>query len=74
MVTEYFVDDHPAVLRLIEMVVEDAEDTPVSICGELAGRTEAIQKVLATGIRSISVAAALIPELKWAIQKLNVGK
>ena len=74
LVTEYFVDDHPAVLRLIEMVVEDAEDTPVSICGELAGRTEAIQKVLATGIRSISVAAALIPELKWAIQKLNVGK
>ena len=74
LVTEYFIDDHPAVLRLIEMVVEDAEDTPVSICGELAGRTEAIQKVLATGIRSISVAAALIPELKWAIQKLNVGK
>jgi phosphoenolpyruvate-protein phosphotransferase len=74
LVTEYFVDDHPAVLRLIEMVVEDAEDTPVSICGELAGRTEAIQKVLATGIRSISVAAALIPELKQAIQKLNIGK
>jgi len=74
LVTEYFIDDHPAVLRLIEMVVEDAEDTPVSICGELAGRTEAIQKVLATGIRSISVAAALIPELKQAIQKLNIGK
>jgi phosphoenolpyruvate-protein phosphotransferase len=71
LVTEYFVDDHPAVLRLIELVVEDAEDTPVSICGELAGRAEAIQKVLATGIRSISVAAALIPDLKQAIQKLN---
>lgn len=74
LVTEYFIDDHPAVLRLIEMVVEEAKETPVSICGELAGRTEAIQKVLATGIRSISVAAALIPDLKQAIQKLNVGK
>lgn len=72
LVAEYFIDDHPAVLRLIEMVVEEAKEIPVSICGELAGRTEAIQKVLATGIRSISVAAALIPDLKQAIHKLNV--
>jgi len=73
LVVDYFIDDHPAVLRLIELVVKEAEDTPVSICGELAGRTEAIQKVLATGIRSISVAASLIPDLKQAIRKIYGG-
>lgn len=74
MVADYFIDDHPTVLRLIELVVREAADTPVSICGELAGRKEAIQKVLETGIRSISVAAALVPDLKHAIRKLNIGK
>ena len=74
LVEEYFIDDHPTVLRLIRLVVREAEDTPVSICGELAGRTEAIQKVLETGIRSISVAAALVPDLKHAIRKLKIGK
>jgi phosphotransferase system enzyme I (PtsI) len=74
LVAEYFIDDHPSVLRLIALVVGEAADTPVSICGELAGRTEAIQKVLETGIRSISVAAALVPDVKHAIRKLNIGK
>ena len=74
LVTDYFIDDHPAVLRLIELVVKEAEETPVSICGELAGRAETIQKVLETGIRSISVAAASVPDLKHAIRKLNIGK
>jgi phosphoenolpyruvate-protein phosphotransferase len=74
LVVDYFIDDHPAVLRLIEIVVKEAEDTPVSICGELAGRTEAIQKVLETGIRSISAAASLIPDLKQAIRKIYTEK
>ena len=74
LVERYFLDNHPTVLRLIALVVEEAGDTPVSICGELAGRTEAIQSVLATGIRSVSVAAASVPGLKHAIRKLSIGK
>ena len=74
LVAEYFIDDHPTILRLIELVVREADDTPVSICGELAGRTETILKLLETGIRSISVAAALVPDLKHTIRKLNIGK
>jgi phosphotransferase system enzyme I (PtsI) len=42
MVTEYFVDDHPTVLRLIELAVRESVDTPVSLCGELAGRIDAL--------------------------------
>ncbi len=74
LVNEYFIDDHPAVLRLIELVVEESGDTPVSICGELASRIDAIPKLLRTGIRSLSVAAALVPEVKIAIRGIDIKK
>ena len=32
-VTEYFMDDHPTILRLIGLVVREAGDTPVFLCG-----------------------------------------
>jgi phosphotransferase system enzyme I (PtsI) len=70
MVTEYFIDDHPAVLRLIELVVRESGDAPVSLCGELAGRIDAIPSLLRTGIRSLSVPAALVPDVKNAIRLL----
>jgi len=41
MVTQYFIDDHPTILRLIELVVEESGDTPnwaqVSQCTRLNG-------------------------------------
>ena len=68
MVTEYFMDDHPTILRLIELIVRESGDTPVSLCGELAGRIDAIPGVLRTGIRSLSVSAALVPDVKNAVR------
>ena len=35
-VGNYFVDDHPAIFKLIEMVCGNAYGKPVSLCGELA--------------------------------------
>jgi phosphoenolpyruvate-protein phosphotransferase len=70
-VAEYFIDNHPAILRLIEMVVRESGDTPVSLCGELAGRFAVMSSVLKTGIRSLSVAASLVPDVKNAIRKSN---
>ena len=70
-VTEYFIDDHPAILRLIRMVVQEAGDTPVSLCGELAGRPKVMPDVLRTGIRSFSVAASLVPGIKNTIRNLS---
>ncbi len=72
LVTEYFIDDHPAVLRLIELIIKESGDTPVSICGELAGRVDVIPKLLRTGIRSLSVAAALVPDVKFAVRNIKV--
>ena len=71
LVTEYFIDDHPAILRLIELVVRESGNTPVSLCGELAGRIDVIPRLLKTGIRSLSVAAALVPDVKNAIRNSN---
>lgn len=68
MVTEYFIDDHPTILRLIELVVRECGDTPVSLCGELAGRIDVMPSLLRTGIRSLSVPAALVPDVKNAIR------
>ena len=68
LVTEYFIDDHPTILRLIELVVRESGDTPVSLCGELAGRIDVIPRLLRTGIRSLSVASALVPIVKNAIR------
>ena len=69
MVTEYFWDDHPAVLRLIALVVKEAGTTPVSLCGELAGRIDVLPNLLRTGIRSLSVSAASVPGVKNAIRR-----
>ena len=71
LVTEYFIDDHPTILRLIELVVRESGDTPVSLCGELAGRIDVIPRLLRTGISSLSVAAALVPDVKNAIKNSN---
>ncbi len=68
LVTEYFMEDHPSVLRLIELVARESGDTPVALCGELAGRTDVIPRLLRTGIRSLSVSAALVPDVKDAIR------
>jgi phosphoenolpyruvate-protein phosphotransferase len=68
MVTEYFIDNHPTILRLIALIVRESGDTPVSVCGELAGRIDAIPGVLRTGIRSLSVSAALVPDVKNAVR------
>jgi phosphoenolpyruvate-protein phosphotransferase (PTS system enzyme I) len=71
MVTEYFIDEHPTILRLIELVVRESADTPVSLCGELAGRIEVLPDLLKTGLRSLSVPAALVPDVKDALRDLS---
>ena len=73
LVNEYFVDDHPAILRLIELVVRESGDTPVSLCGELAGRIEVMPRLLKTGITSLSVPALWVPDVKNTIRKTISG-
>jgi phosphotransferase system enzyme I (PtsI) len=72
LVSDYFRDDHPAVLRLVRLVSEAVGDAPLALCGELAGRLNELPTLLAAGIRSLSVAPPLVPAVKAAVRKLRV--
>jgi phosphoenolpyruvate-protein phosphotransferase (PTS system enzyme I) len=72
LVRAYFLDGHPSILRLIELVIREAGDTPVSLCGELAGRIEMIPRLLRAGLRSLSLPAALVPDVKYTIRNTHV--
>src|SRR3989449_2067149 len=70
LVSDYFMEEHPAVLRLVRMVVEDAGHIPVAVCGELARQLDTIPTLLKLGIRSLSVAPPLVPAVKEAIRQI----
>ncbi len=72
-VNRYFQDGHASLLRLLEIVVGDAADLPVTICGELAAREELLPRLLAIGFRAFSVAPPLIPGIKDRIRGLRIG-
>jgi len=61
LVNDYFVESHPAVLRLVRIVVEEAGKTPVAICGELAAQLDSIPTLLKLGVRNLSVAPPSYP-------------
>lgn len=64
---------HPAVLRLIEQVVEAARAhrRPVAVCGELASDPEAIPILVGLGIDELSMAPEAIPTAKALIRDLD---
>ena len=68
MVVNYFIDDHPAIFKLIKSVAENAGGKPVSICGELASNKSSLGRIIECGINSLSVAPSFIPEIKQKIR------
>ena len=70
-VDQYYLDTHPAVLRLVRMIVEAAGRKEVTLCGELAGREEAIPQLVNLGLRGLSVAPIQIPFVKQQIRTLS---
>ena len=72
-VDAYFDDSHEAIFRLLRIVRDDVPDVPLSICGELAGRSRAISEILKCGIRSLSVAPLSIPTIKEAVRRCEAG-
>lgn len=67
---------HPAVLRLIKMVIDagQAHDIPVSMCGEMAGDTRYTRLLLGMGLTDFSVHPAALLEIKDAIQHSDVSR
>lgn len=72
LVNDYFIEDHPAVLRLVRIIVEEAGGIPVAVCGELARQLNAVPTLLKLGIRILSVAPPLVPGVKEAIGQITL--
>jgi multiphosphoryl transfer protein len=65
---------HPAVLRLIELVVAGARqhDRLVAVCGGLASDPAAVAILIGLGVRELSVVPALIPQVKQLVRGLTL--
>src|SRR5262249_3843512 len=72
-VNDYYLDGHDSVLRLLSIILGDAGDRPVTLCGELAGREASVPRHLAMGCRGLSVAPSVIPTTKALIRTLSVN-
>jgi len=64
---------HPAVLRLLQTVVEAAHRNNiwVGVCGEMAGDVILVPALIGLGVDELSASAASIPRIKRAVQALN---
>lgn len=67
-------DHHPAVLRMIRMVVEagHAEGCKVCICGELAADTALTETFLRMGVDALSVVPACVLPVRKALRETNL--
>jgi len=72
-VAELYDALHPAVLRAIHQVIRDAHEAqrPVSVCGEMAGDPAAALLLLGMGVDSLSMSAASLLRVKWAVRSFS---
>ncbi len=63
---------HPAIIRLIRMVVEAARANKIwtGVCGEMASDVVLTPLLLGLGIDELSTSATLVPRVKKAVQSL----
>ena len=65
---------HPAILRLIKMVVDAAHDAGIwaGVCGEMASEVSLTPLLLGLGVDELSAGATLVPRVKRAVQSLDM--
>jgi phosphotransferase system enzyme I (PtsI) len=72
-VAKVYQEFHPAVLRLIQFVVESAHRAkiPVAMCGEMAGDPYATILLVGFGLDELSIAPKSIPKIKQIIRLIK---
>lgn len=75
-VAELYSPLHPAVLRLLYQVIETAQrhETPVAVCGEMAGDARMTALLLALGLTEFSLHPATLLEVRRAIREVNLAE
>src|SRR5690606_2653492 len=74
LVGNLYHETHPAVLELIQKVVEagNRHNRPVTVCGEMAGDPQMALLLMGLGIRTLSMTPALIGPVKRAIRAMEI--
>lgn len=72
-VAEMYDALHPAVIAALMQVMEGARElnTPVSVCGEMAGDPAAALLLLGMGIDSLSMSASSLLRVKWVVRSFS---
>ena len=67
---------HPGVLRLIDMTISAGRkaNTPVAMCGEMAGDTRYTRLLLGMGLDQFSMHPAMLLEIKSIVQSSNLAE
>ena len=73
-IANMFNPRHPAVLRMIEMTVENGKKAGIwtGICGESAADTELTEFYVKIGVKELSVTPSAVLELKKAVQQITL--
>jgi phosphoenolpyruvate-protein phosphotransferase len=73
-VAELYDPLHPAVLRLVQFATEAAlrMRMPVSVCGEMAANPRLTPLLLGLGLRSFSMAASSVPQVKQMVRSVDI--
>lgn len=76
LLKDKYNDHHPAILRMVRMVVESAhkEGKRVGICGELAADTALTGKFLEMGVDFLSVVPACVLPVRKAIRETDLSE
>jgi phosphotransferase system enzyme I (PtsI)/phosphotransferase system enzyme I (PtsP) len=74
-VSSHYDHVHPAVLAEIDRIIRLAGEMnkPVSLCGEMASDPVAVVLLTGMGLRTLSMSATRIPEIKWLIRSLSIS-
>ena len=64
---------HPAVIRLIRLTIDAANDNgiPTAVCGEMAGDITLTPLLIGLGVEELSVGPQLVPRVGQAIRSLS---
>ena len=74
LVSTLYSSVDPAVLRLIRTVIQDAHKARIdlNVCGEMASEPESVMLLLGLGVRKLSIASPMIPEIKQIIRSATI--
>ena len=71
-VADIFDPLHPAVLRILQSIVDSAGDTPLTVCGEIAADLRLVPLLIGMGVRSLSMPVPYVPTIKPALRNYSV--